>query len=307
MLNTKNLICYGKFTFIFSLLIISSFAQATPNALQKYMVRTEDFYKVYQPEVICPDCDKTMPSLIERYSIKNKNILSIGSGSAHEEYYFLEENNQLFLVDIDETSKLEPFLKKINSLEDVKSSSEYIQYYIGDFTKNFDNLSDHAFFDVLYMSSYTPHAMWQDAVLQKANRSLWQRLTKNYDLWDINVSTLEPSVVEAMRRYLRHGGLLFIQLYYGAPSAHDKNYLTRLQKDLEEEGFTLLELYHLKESANVQLITAVKAPRSEAKIFYQEFIQSKPKLTGFHGRTKLNKFDYVLSYTVLGEKLDAKK
>lgn len=263
---------------------ISAWAMSKP--MTKYQVEAASFYSTFSYEKACPDCHRTMPSLIDRYQIKHKEVISIGPGTGHEEYYFLADQNHLTFVDIDESHGIEKHLKVF--AEQKPLTQPTIDYFIGDFTtQDMDTTASHLF-DVVFMSGYTPHSMWLLEVTTNPE----------FNHWNEPNSTLEPSIEKAIKNYVKPNGLLIIQLYHGSPDATNSAYVQRLKSDLKLNHMTLLELYHLKEAPGVQLIVAMKAPESKALAYYQNNIKSRTPLIGFHGRAAYDKFDIVLRYAL---------
>lgn len=261
-----------------------------------YSVPFNDFYQAFDLKI----CEKEMENLINRYGIHNKDILSIGSGTAHEEYWFcVKGDNRLILFDIDESGTIEPKLKTLStpSLSANTAANQPIQYYIGDFTKFKKGFSNQ--FDILYLSSFTPDELRRDTIKtafgKKVKVDPWKKVIydilhreKQEDLnWPYWCAPFHESVYHSLS-FVKRRGLVILQSYCGGIDVtYNPNYVNKIKKDFTQYGITLLDLFYLEASPAITLTVGFAGNEEEAKAFYHEQVKSVP-LESFHGRSAVD-------------------
>jgi len=230
--------------------------------------------------------EATIRQLVTKYEIKNKNIFSIGSGLAFEEYWFYKFGNNLVLLDIDEPKILEKVC--IDSM----NSNGNITYIIDD-VYNFDNY-DVRKFDVVYVSSFTLNELRNAEIAGKnsiVNRGLNQILKKvgKYKMkkWPQSKAPFMDIIMKILNQTLKTGGLFICQSYASDVDSSSSSYIEAVKKQLNSNGIKLFAIYRFTEYRSVHLIVGFKGDESSARKFAQK-IKSHPEITDFHGRAELD-------------------
>lgn len=194
-----------------------------------------------------------MYSLMDRYSICDSSVLSLGPGNCQQEFFLAERGNRLLLVDIDEGGVIETSLRRI--VGQTNPDDHLITYAIGD-GRRLSEYRNHSF-DVFVSFSFTPdefhrHTQQQHAAISPEHA--WG--------WPLGESTFSPIVLEVLRQLPENG--LFISLsYLGGPDpAAALAYLPSMQTTLAKLGMVLLEVYALKASPGVHMVVAGKGGAS---------------------------------------------
>ncbi|MDE2166805.1 MAG: hypothetical protein KGJ66_10780 [Alphaproteobacteria bacterium] len=170
--------------------------------------------------------------LIERYDIKNRNILSLGSGFAYEERHLVELGKNRMTA-IDNNKDIEPILRKAPTGEMI--------YIIGDARKKLPGS-----FDVLYVSSLLPDEVRRHQIA--SNPSWLDRKAKHGfgidpDQWPIWRGPFHRIIMRHVRA-LNRGGLLIVQSYaYSLDPHFHKHYLSALRLQLRLHRMVLLEIH----------------------------------------------------------------
>lgn len=255
--------------------------------MKLYEVNAEDFYG---PEPFSTDsniarCAKPMRELIDRYDIKRKSVLSIGPGSAHEEYQFLIYGQcTLTLVDIDEYGSLAP---RLELLANASAAGPRIRYYIGDFreVRNDRDLAQIPLQDLIYVSSFTPDELRRDALARPRFRYLQYLLSPfnpHWPWWYFRTVPFHPVIEEAANRFLKPGGLLIVQSYTGGPDVTcNPQYFKACQRQMSRNEIDLFEVWCFARTPTI--ILYVMRKRGGAADF-----QLGAPLTSFHGRAQLH-------------------
>lgn len=261
-----------------------------------YDVGFKDFYQHFDQEI----CEKEIENLVKRYNVYNKDILSIGSGTAHEEYWFcIKGKNNLILFDIDESGAIEPALKKMKkNFAEAIPREKSLSYYIGDFLVFRNDFSNK--FDVLYLSSFTPDELRRSRIsnsymeMKKGKKGvLFLEIEKRFvpqdkkDLhWPIWHTPFHKAIYQSFQ-LLKKNGLVIIQSYCGGIDIkHNPNYIKKIKHTFLKHGVILLDIFHLREAPGVTLIVGFSGTAKDASKFYKENVQVP--LDSFHGRTKIN-------------------
>lgn len=265
------------------------------NEIRHYLVNAQDFFSTVKdtPErqktflFNAEECKRSMQCLIERYRLSGKNILSLGSGNAFEEYWFYKSACSLVLNDLDfcegqstRPGSSEIYLQKINpSFPNDKSLS----FYIGDADHLIRGTYLKPQFDCLYVSSFHPDEVRREKIQEefKMKRSVWKDI--NNVTWPRTEKPYLEVLVESTK-YLRKSGLAIFQHYRGGVDvSRNYHYLENVGKQFEEFGLNLLEAYCFRRSPQNLLIIGYKGTRNEAIAFRQSLLNSAD-ITEFHGR-----------------------
>src|SRR5690242_6176429 len=83
--------------------------------MPSYRVSETGFYEAFSPVKLDYGMatEAAIAQLASRYGIKGKSVLSLGGGTATEEFYLWHHGNRLTIVDIDEHGTIEPVLKEL--------------------------------------------------------------------------------------------------------------------------------------------------------------------------------------------------
>lgn len=269
--------------------------------MRKYVVDPVEFFRVFQPvqpERIGP----AITDLIERYEIRNKTVLSIGGGTASEEYWFWKNgDNRLVVVDIDEHGRISPELARMDPREDG------LAYYVGDATQLFagsgeagtdakengiwslkrfwpfrrKRSSPSIEADVVYISSLTPDEFRREAILRDRSEEMRQKkiATGYYDWeWAPWQDPFHDLIMTACDG-LRPGGLLIVQSYYGGVDTTSHfHFLSAVERQLGSKGIEFLEGFRLEETPAVNLFVGQKRGGKRP--------QMTSPIRHFHGRAE---------------------
>lgn len=237
--------------------------------MRTFVVAFSDFYGAFPPHSggdMTPEKNEAVRTaigqLVARYGIARKSILSIGSSSAFEEYWFaILGLNRLTLVDIDEHDRLLPALEKM------PRRWRGLSYHIGDAAefcaprRMFGVEVPRRRFDVLYLSSFTPDEIRRDTLLRERSEALITRKMAagvEIDQWAPWQDPLHPVTMEAAH-LLRPGGLMIVQSYaFGIDAVYHKYFLPAMHRQLEAAGIELLEVHRFQRTTGVNLIAAQK-------------------------------------------------
>lgn len=252
--------------------------------LKSFVIDADAFYSEYPPNLSCKECSYTIRQLVERYNIKEKNILSVGPGTAFEEYWFMKYGkNRMTFIDIDEGHSILPMLTKMindKKLENGNGNNkEKINYLIGDATIDSIPASlKKDGFDVLYFSGFTPHEL-------NLSRIYKNKLKNN--IWPKDEKVIHESIINLTNKLLLPSGLLIIQEYAGSPDINASGYLESIKNELLTNGITLLEVYSFGNSNHIHLIVGIKGFSNDenVKLFLQHLKNAK-LITRFHGRAE---------------------
>lgn len=242
--------------------------------MRLYEVDPNEFYTVFPPDAYS-DVEGAMRQLIDRYDIRGKNILSVGSGTAFEEHYLWKlGDNTLTFVDIDEGNGIEPALKRM------AQHPGGLAYYVGDAREFFAARSaSEKTIDVAYFSGFTPDEFHRDGTLRDSSPQIRNRKRVGglpEDQWAIWQDPFCDIVAKACG-LLRAGGLLIVQSYCGGVDAvYNESFLPAGQRQLSDLGLDLLEVHRFAKTTGVNLIVAqVRGGRP---------LTPTGALTRFHGR-----------------------
>lgn len=248
--------------------------------MKKYIVNYEDFYKYSKEQT--ENVKETMNQLINKFDLKNKDILAVAPGIGIEEYWFYRSGSHLTFVDIDLQGTLEPFLKQIS----LTSPSSGLIYYIGD-AGEYLTISDSTF-DVLYISSLTNDEKRRGEIIKK------------YRYWPSDQYPYNSLVQDLADKKIKKGGLFIYQSYYGCVDVSNPLYLKLLKEQLANIGIILLKVYAFKSSPGVSLTIGIKGNQIAA-LNYLEKIKNNPEITKFHGRSKFSEKGCQIIYQLSGE------
>jgi hypothetical protein len=195
--------------------------------------------------------------LIDRYDIRNKRVLALGSASAFEERWFVElGDNELTIIDIDEHGSAEQMLQS--------APPGRMRYIVGDAL-----VVDPGPHDVLYASGFTPD--------ERRRRSLITVDHGSYmEFWRFWWGPFHPGLIAHARR-LSPGGLMIVQsIGYSLDVDDHWQYVPACRLQLALNGLRLLEVWRFVETTGVMLYVAQKRGGRRPSM--------KSPLTMFHAR-----------------------
>lgn len=244
-----------------------------------FKLHASDFYAALDPTKLTSSSRirSCMNELIEHCNLYGKSILSIGAGTAHEEFYFYKNGSKLTIVDIDEHNSIASILQNLRQVEDYDMT-----YAIGDATK--EHLSNEKF-DALYFSSFTP-----DELRRGKLRGLAQNLQSkfgiplisspmcNYFFWR-TTSPFHKTITSYIQKYLSTHGHVIVQSYCEGvdPNVH-KGYINAACNYFQRLGLALTEVFSFSTCPSVMLYIASR-----------NINQKQKHLTNFHGRSDLER------------------
>lgn len=246
-----------------------------------------------------------MQQLISHFEIKNKQVLSIGSGRGHEEYWFYKNGCELTFVDIDESKTIEPYVETIKKAEKIPKGPK-LTYILGDAYEAVEILEKK--YDICYFSSFTPDEIYRRDIKnayrkahQKMNfisrtfRFIIMKLHLAGLSWPKNREPFSSLVMNISRNAIKDGGLFILQSYYGGIEIELNPHSVKLaKKQLSRAGISLLYIYYFKEFSRVSLTIGYKGTKKTAREFFRR-ISKNPKITVFHGRAKVSR-DIEIAY-----------
>ena len=259
----------------------------------KYLINIQSYYSNTNNNIIGQDkgfvskknillTEKAMKGLIERYSIKNKSILSLGSGEAFEEYWFYQYGCNLVLNDIDSSGKIEAHLQSIKH-KDIKNS---LTYYICDALEMIEDNYD-SNFDILYVSSFHPDEIRREEIQKNFynKSSYFRKIISRYlcNTWPVNKEPYLDTLVKALN-LLKKDGLAIFQHYRGGVDLlWNPHYFELAKKQFRKYGCEILEIYTFKKSTVHLLMILYCGNKKDAKN-YAKTLKFKNKIKTFHGR-----------------------
>jgi len=266
------------------------------NLPRKYHVSFQKYFKIFPSKESDKTRERTRESmnfLINRFNIKKKSILSIGPGSADEEFWFGTIGNILTFFEIDESDIIEKYIKKdFNQLKS-NSKNDELTIYLGDFTNS--ETPDIGKFDILYMSGFTPNEVRRHKIMSaytKINQYPGQKILENIygksdPAWPAWEKPFHPSIEKGLK-YLKEGGLFIYQMYYSAPDVDaNPHYIQLTKMQLLDNGIIPIEFYGFKNGGGYLLIVGLKGTPDDA-LQYINKISNNPPLLKFHGRSGID-------------------
>lgn len=275
-----------------------------------YIVKSNDFFNLIEQSDI-PDGGEffknnkalvrdPIQQLTERYNIKGKSILSVGTFFGFEEYWFVQNKNNLVCIDIDEKDQIEPILKNVESSSRSENS---IDYFIGD-AEEYLKLNE-AKFNIVYISSFTPDEFYKRQTNKQNKLSYYIKkfflkigfLSKYLETWPKDKSPFSEQLMKLINQSVKQNGLFICQSYAsGVSISQNESFILKTKEQFSKNNFELLEFYHYKNFSQVYLIIAFKGSKAQAKeIFDKNFGKQIQK---FHGRGKLDD-EVILAYSIL--------
>jgi hypothetical protein len=235
-----------------------------------YRVSETAFYTEFPPAKLphALRVEAAIAQIARRYDIKNKSILSLGGGTGAEEFYLWHHGNRLTIIDIDEGGGIEPVLKRL--------AQGNLHYFVDDA----HNVELTEKFDVLFLSGFTPDELRRSEIIQQRSGETYDRMLALNDggwEWPWWVDPLHP-IVMRFAAQLRTGGTMIVQSYCGSlDAAYQRYYLWAFDRQLEQVGMRLREVYRFANLTGIMLYVA-----SKGTVNWPLF----PPITRFHGRTE---------------------
>ena len=146
-------------------------------------------------------CKPAMSGLIERYSLDNTLILSLGSGAAFEEYWFHKAGCKLILNDLDiPTHKIEKYLKTLPQA----AATDFV-FLIDDADNTLSELPE-SHFDALYVSSFHPDEVRREQIQEEFKGRRTEDEAHHYVTWPRDSLPYSNTLVSAFSKVKTGGG-----------------------------------------------------------------------------------------------------
>jgi len=211
-----------------------------------------------------------MFDLIERYNFTNIDVLSIGGGYCLEEREFEKYNNNITVVDIDETGNLFQILPNLKL--------GHSRYFLADYSR----FGLKKKFNLVYFSGFTPDELRRKAVsVIQYNKNMEKIDSDSYSPsgWPVHISPFHPLIHKSAKNLKKNGRMIIQSYSNGVDPYQNKTFLKAAQRAFEDMGLIMEEVYSLIESPAVLLYVAKKkrAQPPSGKI-----------LEKFHGRAEIS-------------------
>ena len=253
-----------------------------------FEVDGEDFFSMFEGSQDLFDLsEESMNQIINRFDIKSKTILSVGSGRAFEEFWFYKNNCKLTLVDLDEHDSFKKKLEKIPNTESVETLR-----YITDDANNLKKYTDEKF-KIVYFSSFTPNELrnrdvcwiYKKPYLGRLIDKIFRKTNLNFKSlsWPKDKKPFIDIIEKLLENHLADGGLFIFQSYASGVMSNDLTYIDCIKQQLESIDIKLLEVYCFNAYPNIHLIIGLKKSHNSS---YQSenVIKTAFKITKFHSR-----------------------
>ena len=248
--------------------------------------------------------EEAMNGLIQRHSLFNNKILSLGSGDAFEEYWFHKAGCQLFLNDLDfPNNKIE---KRLKSLPQAQTLNFVYDIQDADITLNQLPLG---YFDTLYVSGFHPDEIRRELIQEQFKALRSNRQARRMITWPNDVPPYSATLVNAISK-LRPGGLLIFQHYRGGVYIDtNPHYLKAIQNQFRQHGAELVEAYSFRKSPPHLLVVGLLGTKSQAITYARDVLSMRPAIHTFHGRYPDDeiKRDVVKVFDISNSKLSPAK
>tara|TARA_B100000242_G_C42993334_1_gene461240 strand:- start:198 stop:1100 length:903 start_codon:yes stop_codon:yes gene_type:complete len=223
-------------------------------------------------------CENPINQLVDRYDLKNKEILSIGCGNAFEEFHFLDKGNKLYLSDADLPYKtMEPWLKQCTS----SKNNDGVEFTVECSLVAAQRLSEQRF-DVIYISSLHPDELYRGRLQYSRVR---QNLKKgllfgaswgNEDFYSEYVSSFFG--------LLKPGGLLIFQHYgFTVPLIINHHLGEIWQRQAQNYSVHHIETWCMEQDSGSSLNIFARLEESEACSF-AKLLEQRAPLNRINGR-----------------------
>jgi hypothetical protein len=222
-----------------------------------------------------------MRCMIERYGMRNKSVLSVGAGPAHEEFWLIEQGCRVDLIDpLLEEEVSGTRSRVINATR--PGLAARLRYFVSDFN---DLITGDAgpLYDVCYFSGFAPDELDREAVQASyKRRRTAQEAYESYKSWPDGMPPFLSAVMESAK-LIAPGGLFLLQSYCGGCDLlANPHYPKLICQQLNRNGLGLLEIHFFRQAPGIQLIAAT-AGASHVRAWLER-LAAAPPLAEFHGR-----------------------
>jgi hypothetical protein len=270
-----------------------------------YHVNAEDYFNntlggLGDQAKIFSECQKNkdpINQLMEKYHLKNKNVLSIGGGTALEEYWLYRNGCKLTLVDIEKSR--EGYLARLTQ---VNPADATLTYFVEDASEYLQRHSRPEF-DLIYFSGFAPDEIRRDQLKNEYlkenpnNLYLFLKRMVNYFFRKIFRKNLFRVIswretdfpfmdlcMDLAVKNLKTGGLFISQSYFGGINYQTNPHAIDLvKKQFGENGMLLLKLYYWESCPSVSLTIGIMGQKADAEK-YLGLIRKNTEISSFHGR-----------------------
>ena len=229
-------------------------------------------------------CSRPITELMRRLNIHDMEILSVGSGEGHEEFWFARNRNRLTLLDAN-PEFAERLMRKAG--EKTETTLDFIIADIQDY------LESPRQYDICYISSLHPDEMYRRQTLQSGHTSARHSRDESAgNIWPDDQLPLLPYVPKCATLVKDDGWFIYQSYASGCSVTENPHFLDMLCRQLEEEGLYVAETWYFQFDPCYFLIVAKKASPLSAKAVEYE-LSARPPLTTFHGRHQSDRKYYI--------------
>ena len=223
-------------------------------------------------------CRLPMLEMIDRYLIRGKNILSVGSGNAFEEYYFTEFNNSVTLSDADlPYGSIGRWVKRCSS--DKKTG---LIYDIEDWGKIASKYNHQPTFDVIYISSLHPDEEYRGIVQYSHIKNNLLSVLFTLKTWPSkNFYSLK---MESLLPLLKENGLLIIQHYgFSVPIALNTHLSKVWESQFNSYSVRHVETWSFERYTGLMLNVFLKSDNQYFQKYLRKIVE-RPDIKHMNGR-----------------------
>ena len=218
--------------------------------MDTFVVDPAEFYTRNDPHR-WPDLGKATQEIVDRYDVRNNAVLSLGSGSAPEEFWFWQAGCKLTLVDSDAAAT------NFRQLIKMVAQPDGLTFCIADGAEYVDKARGP--FDVVFMSGYTPDEIRRYDMLHSKDPTLIEAKEKAglpQEQWAPWQEPFHDTTIRAVR-LLAPGGLLIIQSFgYGIDAVYHQHFLPAAERQLRAAGASLIDVHRNAYWKGVNLFVA---------------------------------------------------
>jgi hypothetical protein len=229
-------------------------------------------------------CERPITELMQRLNIQDMDILSVGSGEGHEEFWFGKHGNRLTLLDANPD-----FATRLAPLSECRSETT-LDFVVADIQ---DYLKSPRQFDFCYISSLHPDEMYRRELLRHRG-PLFPLATGELvcSNWPINQPPVLPYVAKCAT-LIKDGGWFVFQSYASSCSVTENpHFLELLCRQLGQEGLQVIEAWYFELDPSCFLVVAKKETTQAENSIACE-LDNRPLLTTFHGRHPSDRKNYI--------------
>jgi hypothetical protein len=218
-------------------------------------------------------CKKPIEQICNRYQLRGKHVLSLGTGDGFEECW-MAPANRLTMVDIsDSVAAFKEAARGTGTPAD--------RYFVAD-AHDFIGQCQETF-EVLYVSSFHPDELRREAIQTDFRKMRSPDEADNYITWKAGTPAYHHIIEDALD-LVKPDGLIILQHYRGGIDiTANPQYVDDIVWQFARHGVHLVELHHFRESPMHLLVTARRCSKAGIQQF-RSWLKGRPPITTFHGR-----------------------